>query len=167
VLAEEIVRGHDLCVRVHPDQHHFVHDAPKDDYAAIARSLEAKVHHRVIATAVGDAWDFRGASLCPVGKRRVAHMMYRHGDEYLSVYSLPASAAPSVANHQTCDADVNGRPLAGFVEAGGFYCVVASTAGKTPVDAGMVRAMRDRVRQTVIAGRAVEPETVAMMLLTR
>jgi hypothetical protein len=162
-LGEQIVRGHDLCVRVHPEQHHFVHDAPKSDFAAIARSLEAKVKHRVIATAVGDDWDFRGASLCPVGTKRVAHLMYRQGDAYLSVYSLPAAAAPSVENHQTCDAEINGRAIAGFVEDGGFYCVVASSGATKPVDGGTVRAMRDRVRATVIAARGERHEALAML----
>jgi hypothetical protein len=162
-VGQQILAGHDLCVRMHPNQHHFVKDASKDNFPAIARTLGVKLKYRVIATSVGGGWDFRGASLCPVGKMRVAHMMYKQGDAYLSVYSLPASTAPAVGNHQTCEAEVNGRPLAAFVEDGGLYCVVASsTAGKTPVDASLVRAVRDQVRATVVAAHDAQRELLAL-----
>lgn len=150
-LGAKIVKAHDVCVRVHPEEHHLFNAAPKDNYKLISERMAAQLKYPVVATAMGDGWNFLGASLCPVGEKRVAHMMYSRGDAHLSVFSLPASAFPGCAEHQTCDADLNGRPVAGFAEAGGFYAVVASSEGETPVDLEQVRAIRDRVRADVVA----------------
>ena len=155
-LGQQLVRGHDLCVRVHGDDHHLLKDAARHDYPAMARELEGKVKYPVLATPVGGDWAFHGASLCPVGKMHVAHLMYRQGDAFLSLYSLPASSIPTVSDKQSCDAAVNGRPVAGFVVGKTFYAVLASTGGKTPVDLDGVRAVRDQLRETVVASAARE-----------
>jgi hypothetical protein len=164
-LGQQLVRGHDLCVRVHGDEHHLLKHAPKHDYPAMARELEGKVKYPVLATPVGGDWAFHGASVCPVGKMRVAHLMYTQGDAFLSLYSLPASSIPTVSDQQSCEAAVNGRPVAGFVVGKTFYAVLASTGGKTPVDLDGVRAVRDQLRETVVASG--EPERIFFLAVAR
>jgi hypothetical protein len=144
-LGAQVVKAHDVCVRVHPDEHHLFKDAPKDNYKLIAHRMGAHLKYPVVATAMGEGWEFRGAALCPVGGKRVAHMMYSRDGVYLSVFSLPASAFPDVP--QTCDADVGEHPVAAFTEAGGVYCVVASAG----VELDDVRALRDQVRVDVVS----------------
>lgn len=150
-LSANLVKTHDSCIRFHPTDHHLFETAPKDNYKLIAERMGAELKYPVIATAMGHDWDFHGAALCPVGNRRVAHLMYARGDAYVSVFSLPAAAFPNCPDHQCCDAAVNGHPVACFAESGAFYCVVASTGGKTPIDLPQIRAMRDQLRGDVIA----------------
>ena len=150
-LGEQLVRSHDACTRLHPDDHHLLEAVPKDNFKAIAKEMAAELNHPVAAAPMGHDWDFRGAAVCPVGPAKAAHLLYRRGDAFVSVYSLPASAFPTCPNHENCDAALNGHPVAGFVEAGGFYCVVASSGGATPVDLQQVRAMRDQLRADVVA----------------
>ena len=164
-LGQQLVRGHDLCVRVHGDEHHLLKHAPKHDYPAMARELEGRVKYPVLATPVGGDWAFHGASVCPVGKMRVAHLMYTQGDAFLSLYSLPASSIPTVSDKQSCEAAVSGRPVAGFVIGKTFYAVLASSGGKTPVDLERVRAVRDQLRETVVASG--ESEQVFMLAFAR
>jgi hypothetical protein len=160
-LAQQLVKSHDRCLRFHPDDHHLFTDAPKDDFKAIAAGLSAELNHPVVATAVGDDWAFRGAAVCPVGQTKSAHLMYGRGDAAVSVFSLPASAVPGCGNHQCCDAAINGHPVAGFVESGAFYAVVASSGGKTPVDLEQIRAMRDQIRGDVVAMSHIERVRIA------
>lgn len=150
-LSNQVVKSHDTCVRVHPDQHHFFKGAPKDNFKLIAERMAARVKYPVVATTMGGDWNFKGASMCPVGGKSFPHMMYKSGDAYLSVFSLPASAVPDCPKDYTADATVSDHPVAAFAADGACYFVVASTGGKTPVDLEQVRALRDQVRGEVIS----------------
>ena len=151
-LAQHLVRSHDVCVRFHPDDHHLFDGAPKDNFKEIAARMTAQLRYPVVATAMGHDWEFRGAGLCPVGGKRVAHLMYWRDGAYVSVFSLPASAYPGTPDHHTYDGSVNDHPLAGFAASGAIYCVVASPGkGGPPVDLQQVRAIRDQLRGDVAA----------------
>lgn len=168
-LGAQLVKAHDACIKYHPDEHHLFKAAPKNDYKLISQRMAAQLKYPVVATAMGDGWDFRGAALCPVGGKTVAHMMYRRDGAYVSVFSLPASAFPDCPEHQSCDAALDGHPLAGFAEAGGFYCVVASSpdGSSIKIDAEQVRAMRDKLRGDVVAVSRGEPVMYASLSFTR
>lgn len=162
-LGEQLARSHNACIRYHTPDHHLFKQAPKDNYKAIAQGLSVALNHPVIAVPMGTEWDFHGASICPVGKLKSGHLKFANGDAVVSIYSLPASANSACPEHQSCEGMVKGEPMAGFAEGGAFYCVVASTGGKTPVDLGQVRAIRDRLRGDVVA-RASRNSDVAMLI---
>ena len=155
-LAGKLVRRHDECGHIHPDDHHFVSAAPRDDFGAIARSMSAAAGHPVAAAPIGPDWRFLGASFCPVEGANPAHLVYTKDDMLLSIFSLPASSCPSVGNHATCDASIGDNRLAGFVEGGAFYCVLGSAgSGRAAVDLPQqVRQVRDQLRGQVVARRA-------------
>jgi hypothetical protein len=151
-LAAALVRTHDGCLRVHPTDHHLINGASKDNFPAIAQTMSARLHHPVIAVTIGDGWEFRGAAICPVGNLKSAHLIYAHDDAAISVFSLPASVAlASCPDHQNCDAAVDGHPMAGFVENGGFFCVVATPGHTSIADARQVKTLRDQLHGQVIA----------------
>ena len=151
-LAGSLVRTHDSCLRVHATDHHLFTSVPKDNFSAIAQGMSARLHHPVIAASVGDGWEFRGAAICPVGSLKSAHLIYAHDDAAISVFSLPASVAvSSCPDHQNCDAAVDGHPMAGFVENGGFFCVVATPGHASLADARQVKTLRDQLHGQVIA----------------
>jgi hypothetical protein len=166
-LAAAMVRTHDSCLRLHADDHHLFHAAPKDDFGKIARAMSARLDHPVIAATVGDGWDFRGAAICPVVGLKSGHLVFARDDAAISVFSLPASAAlANCPDHQNCEAAVNGHPMAGFVENGGFYCVVATPGGKLVVDAQHVKTLRDQLHGQVLAaseGRRAHGTLIASM----
>jgi hypothetical protein len=151
-LAGALVRTHDSCLRLHAPDHHLFTSAPKGDLPAIAQKMSARLKHPVIAAKIGEGWEFRGAAICPVGNLKSAHLVYAHEDAAVSVFSLPASvAASSCPDHKNCEDAVDGHPMAGFVENGGFFCVVA-TPGKTSIaDATQVKTLRDQLHGQVIA----------------
>jgi hypothetical protein len=154
-LAGALVRTHDRCFRAHPTDHHLFTAAPKDNFPAIAQAMSARLHLPVIATSVGDDWNFLGASICRVGDSKSAHLLYAHDGAAVSVFSLPASVAISgCPDHQNCEAAVGGHPMAGFVENGGFFCVVGSSGAKSRLDAREVKSMRDRLHGQMIAAAA-------------
>lgn len=153
-LSQQIVRSHDSCAKVYADDHHLFTSAPPDDFKQIAEAMTREMHYPVIATPLGVDWDFKGAAMCPVGTSNVPHLLFSHQGVFVSVFSLPASvAASSCPDHQTCETNLNGHPVAAFAEAGGFYCVVASSSRAQSVPIQQVRAMRDQLRGRFIAMR--------------
>jgi hypothetical protein len=162
-----MARTHEGCLLLHADDHHLFVSAPKDDFGKIAQGMSARLNHPVLATSVGDGWEFRGAAICPVGDLQSAHLVFAHDDAAISVFSLPASAAlASCPDHQNCEAAVGDHPMAGFVENGGFYCVVATPGGKSAANAQQVKSLRDQLHGQVLAaaeGRRAHETLIASM----
>jgi hypothetical protein len=152
-LSQQLIQSHDACTKIHANDHHLFNSAPPDNFKIIAAKMTEQMKYPVIATPMGADWDFKGAAVCPVGPTKFPHLLYSHGDAFVSVFSLPASACSACPDHQTCETNVNGHPIAAFAETGGFYCVVASSSGAQPVEMQQVRAMRDQLRGQVIAMR--------------
>jgi hypothetical protein len=152
-LSQQLIQSHDACAKLHAADHHLFDAAPPDNFKLIAAKMTEQMKYPVIATPMGADWDFKGAAVCPVGPSKRPHLLYSHGDVFVSVFSFPASACSACPDHQTCETDLNGHPVAAFAEAGGFYCVVASSHGATTIDLQQVRALRDQLRGQVIAIR--------------
>ena len=152
-LARQLLHRHAECGEIHAHDHHLFTAAAKDDFPAIAAGMRAELKHPVVAPPpMGEGWDFWGAAVCPVGQMSAAHLVYAKADALVSVFSLPASFCPSCADHADCDGTLDGHPMAGFVEGGAFYCVVATPGSASAMDAERVRALRDRLHTEVAAG---------------
>jgi hypothetical protein len=163
-LANALVRTHNGCLRAHPTDHHLFVAAPKGDMRVIAQAMSARLKHPVVTTSMDDGWAFRGAAICPVGSQKAAHLVYARDDAAISIFSLPASVAlSSCADRQDCEAALDGHPMAGFVENGGFYCVVATSGKKSAVDAQQVKALRDQLHGHVIAAAQSHPAPEALV----
>ena len=150
-LGTQLVSRHDFCTTAAPENHHFFVAAPKSNFKAISQKMGEQLNHSVAAASIGKEWDFRGASICLVGSARSAHLIYASGDAFVSVFSLPSTCIGESCRNYPTELAMDGHPMAGFVQDGAFYCVVASTAGKTLVSLEEVRTLRDHLRESVVA----------------
>ena len=150
VTEAALVRTHDQCSRGADHQHLPV---PRDNGYAIAAALRSRLDRPVLVSRpADDGWRFGGASVCPVGAVRAAHLVFHRADgDALSVFSLPRSAAPGAADGEQFRAEVGGHAIVGFVRHGAVYCLVGSgCAADTSVE--KLADVRDRMeRQTLVA----------------
>jgi hypothetical protein len=140
-FALAMVRTHDNCAKL-PD-HHLV---PGTDPAVLKASLSASEGIAVAAVDLGPGWQFKGAGLCTVDGSKAAHLLFTHGSETISVFSLPTPPSCARASGKYTET-VEGHPIAGVVTNGAVYCVVGSgAAGLTPHD---LEPLLEKVRADV------------------
>ena len=96
-----------------------------------------------VADLTKDGWTFEGAGVRSVGKFTAAQLFFTKGDEVVSIFSLPASAAPDAVENSTYDTVFDGAPIAGFVRSGGLFCIVG-TSPDGSLTAGEVKALLER-----------------------
>jgi hypothetical protein len=151
-VAINMVKTHDFCSAA-PD-HHLIRGVGPDDFVAIGQKLAADLKVPILSTPV-DNWQFAGAGRCMVWGHESGHLLYRNGAETLSVFTLPAKDFGLSAASENYDATVNGHHIAGFVNAGGLYCVVMY-APDGSVNESQAMALRDHLRD------AFDKDTVAV-----
>jgi hypothetical protein len=158
-LAEDLVERHDECCS-HEDHH--MPGIPRDDYAAIASVLAARLGWPVLAASIGNDWSFKGASICPVGSQESAHLVFKRGNDDVSVFSLPAWVVPAADQNKSFDQTQTGHPIASFISGRGLFCIVCSSPnGSMTLDnANAIRSELRRQLQTQVA-EAAERITVA------
>jgi len=133
---------------------------PRDDYAAIASTLSARLGWPVLAAPLGGGWAFKGASICPVGSQDSAHLVFKRGNDDVSVFSLPVSIIPASNKSTSFDQTEAGHPIASFVSRGGLFCIVCSSPdGSMTLDSA--NAIRSELRGQLQAAAPVERTTVA------
>ncbi len=82
-----------------------------------------------------DGWTFRGGAVRGVGSHRWRSSYFTKGKAAVSVFSLPAEAAPEAKDGMTYDRNYHDAPIAGFVKGKGLYCIVGSSEdGSLTVD---------------------------------
>lgn len=153
----DLVKTHDRCCDY--ANHHTI-DAPRDDIHAIREDLEDRLGRPVwVFDATADGWQFRGAAVCRVAQQTSAHLLYDRPSnrQTLSVISVPFNgtcslragevvALPMQANH----------PVAGFLDAGEFHCLVGhSPDGSLTIDE--LRRMTERYRSNLQVARIADP----------
>jgi len=94
------------------------------DAAKLGQSIQRPVF---VADLTRDGWTFQGAAVRKVGSDMAAQLYFTKGKEAISVFSLPASAAPAARDDQDYDKVFNGSPIAGFTHGKGLYCIVGSS----------------------------------------
>jgi hypothetical protein len=103
---------------------------------AEAATLVKEIQRPVFAADLTrDGWTFQGGSVRNVGNDRAAQLFFTKGKASISVFSLPAPAAPGTQYAADYDKVYNGAPIAGFTRSGGLYCIVGSSPdGSLQVD---------------------------------
>jgi hypothetical protein len=103
---------------------------------ALASSLGGQIQRPVfVADLTKDGWTFKGGAVRQVGQFQAAQLFFTKGNSSISVFSLPAAAAPSARDGEQYDKLFNGSPIAGFTHSGGLYCIVgASTDDSLKID---------------------------------
>jgi hypothetical protein len=143
VLA--MVATHDDCCTL--ADHHLLPGVPPDDLPAIAQKIRGDLDIPVLAMNIGDGWKFEGAGECPVGGYKTAHLLFRRGNQAMSMFSIPASDFHVDADQTYAyAADNTGHLLAGFAKDGALYCLVESgPAGGMSSD--QMQQLRDRLER--------------------
>jgi anti-sigma factor RsiW len=95
---------------------------------AEAPKLSQQINRPVLAADLTkDGWTFDGGAVRTVGTFTAAQLFFNKGNAVVSVFSLPASAAPNAVENSTYDTVFQGAPIAGFVKNGGLFCIVGSS----------------------------------------
>jgi hypothetical protein len=124
--------------------------APGADLNTVRQALSEKVKHAVLAASPGDGWQFTGATVADVRGTPMAHLMFKRGDDTLSVYSISAErmymgGSPNGARYELTK---DGHQIAGFVFNGAVHCVVESSKSNPPKLADAI-AIRDHLRNAL------------------
>ena len=155
-LQDDLVQTHDHCLR---SADHQQLPVPRSNGYAIAANLRSQLDRPVMVSHPADAgWRFAGASVCPVGSVRSAHLVFRRTDgDALSLFSLPRSAAPAAADGQQFQGSADGHPIVGFVRHKAVYCLVGSGCA-TDVSVTRLADIRRQLEQQVVVADATTPD---------
>jgi hypothetical protein len=123
-LAESMVITHRTCGKLH--DHRFITGV--NSYGALNVKLTASLGFPSLARGIGPEWKFQGAGECMVGDLRGSHLMFAHGDQSVSVFSLPAACMSGCSSGAQFEKTVNGAAVAGFARSGAVYAVVGTQA---------------------------------------
>ena len=136
------IARHDECCGA-PDHHLPV--IRNATYPEIGRFLRQELHRPVLAVDLtSDGWTFSGAAICPIAGVRTGHLLFRKGSETLSIFSLPASALPTLAQHQSYQGTTaDGHALIVRAENGALYCLVGH-AGNSELTVDQLDDIFDR-----------------------
>jgi hypothetical protein len=157
-LASELVATHDMCCGA-PDHH--MPGLPRKDFDLIASVLTRRLGWPVLAGSLGDDWTFKGASICPVGPNHSAHLVFKHDNQDVSIFSLPVSVLPGQAENASYQQVEAGHPIASFSEHGGLFCVVGSSSDGS-LTLGAVSAIREKLQPRLEAQAVSLRLTVAL-----
>jgi hypothetical protein len=161
-FAQKLIKTHDMCSGL--ADHHLLPGVSPNDFQQIAGRFQEKLHVPAVSEPLPD-WQFNGANFCPVGLNNSGHLVYHRGESALSLFTLPAAALPASAlphakNSATYDATVNGHAIAGFVQGGAVYFVVANDKNGSIATAD-VDAIRDKLRREMSAVAGGADQTLA------
>jgi hypothetical protein len=147
-FADAMVEIHDSHEKL-PD-HHLLTGIPNDDLDAIRTALSAQLKHPVMAASPGDGWQFIGACVTKIRDTPVAHLMFKRGDETLSVFSI--SSAPVymgfTPNGAVYAQMVRNHPVSGFLYNNSVNCVVY-TSSSHPTTVDQAKQIRDKLQRTL------------------
>jgi hypothetical protein len=149
-LEAELVQTHDHCGRGADHQRLPV---PRTNGYAIAASFRSQLDRPVLVSRrADDGWRFAGASVCPVGDVRSAHLLFRRDDgDTLSIFSLPRSVAPAAVDGQQFQGEVGHHLILGFVRRRAVYCLVANGCPHDVSAEKLADLRRQLERQVVVA----------------
>lgn len=123
-----MVKTHDGCCR--NNNPHQRPGVPQNNFVLMGQTLASKLNEPVLATNLDNGWIFVGAAICPVDGKQSAHLVYRRNNQWLSVFSLPASSCDKVRDGAFGGERINDHMIAGFAYTGGVYCMVGSCPKK-------------------------------------
>jgi hypothetical protein len=101
-----------------------------------ASGLASQINRPVFAADLAkDGWTYRGGAVRNVGSHSAAQLFFTKGKAAVSVFSLPAAAAPDAKDGMTYERNYHDAPIAGFLKGKGLYCIVGSSEdGSLTVD---------------------------------
>ena len=157
-----MVDRHDRCCQ-QPEHHQA--DIPRAALPAIASAMRNQLGFPVLAAnLVNDGWHFRGASKCPVGDVRSAHLLFDKGEETISVFSLPAGSFPAVDQGHWYEAVVQNHPVVCYARDGAVFAFVGHDVGGKLKLAELESLAKRHQSDTVIAATFVPTRQFAELI---
>jgi hypothetical protein len=156
--ALAMMATHDFCC-ARPD-HHALKGVAPDDLEAIGEKTSADLNIRVLTADPLNGWKFAGAGECQVAHFTSAHLLYRKGNQAISIFSIPAQDFKLYTADSSYTTDAKNHMAAGFVYNHGLYCIVVNSAN-TPMTMPELRDLRNRVEQAFTAGDPVNLDGIA------
>lgn len=93
-----------------------------------ASGLTSQIKRPVfVADLTKDGWKFQGGAVRNVGSQPAAQLFFTKDKASISVFSLPASAAPNAKDGMTYEKNFHDSPIAGFLKGNGLFCIVGSS----------------------------------------
>jgi hypothetical protein len=164
-FAQALVVTHDRCC-AEPD-HHVLKGVPDDDFRLMTEKLREQLGFAVLAATAGDGWKFYGASgLCMVGPARSAHLVFKQGDESLSIFSVAVASESWPDGHPPADGErfsntQAGHAIVSWVHDGSVFSVVGHAPGGS-LDLQGIAPIADRLRVALGGDGGDGRETVAL-----
>jgi hypothetical protein len=144
-LAADLVSRHDACCGAHAG--HQLVSVPRNDMPLLGQALSKALHRPVLVASLPESgWSFRGGTICPVGKVLSGHLIFDHGKESVSIFSLPRWEMPLDARYE---AVVDHHPIAGFADSRGVFCLVGS--GDPKLTADHLARLRDEMQESIVS----------------
>jgi hypothetical protein len=160
-LQTDLIHTHDRCSKSKDHQH--LPGISRDDDSAIALALRTQLSRAVLVARPADpAWTFTGAAVCHVGTIPCGHLVFINGSESLSIFSLPHSADPELADGAAVQTVTDGHPMIAFARNGALFCLVAN-GPEGSITLNDLSHMYDRMASHVTTA-APPPNPVAELL---
>jgi len=160
-VADELIARHDECCKA---EDHHMPGLSRDDFPTIARELRQRLGFPILAARLPGTWEFRGASICPVGETKSGHLVFDRGNnEFVSIFSLPRQFLSAIPSGKEFSEVELRHPIAGFATGEGFYCIVGSSKTES-LSLEQVRSFRDQLRSD-IANAEVHPSRATVAAL--
>jgi hypothetical protein len=160
-LENDLIFRHDRCC-IEPNHQHV--NAPKNDDAAIENAMHQQLNRPVLVFHPQDRkWDFRGASICPVGSVPAGHLVFVKGKNALSIFSLPKSFFPDAVEGKQYAVATDKHCIVGFVKDGAFFCLVSSG----DVSVGELQKMEPQMLPAISRSFSPHPEPILLTELLR
>ncbi len=158
-LAADLVSRHDSCCNGHGN--HQLPGIALNDMNKLGQALSTNLHRPVLVSAMPEmGWSLRGGEVCPVGKTPSAHVIFDHGGESVSVFSLPRTPDEHDGRYQMT---LNNHAIAGFVDSRGTFFLVGS--GEPAITPEHLAALRDQMQSNVVMNADYAPrESFAELL---
>jgi hypothetical protein len=153
-FAADLVATHDHCCSM-PD-HHVLKGVADDDFRLMTQKLREKLGFPVLAATAGEGWKFYGASaFCKVGGVPSAHLVFKQGDQSLSIFSV-ALASESWPAGQPSEGErfsnmQAGHAILSWVHDGAVFSVVGYRSGGL-MEPANIAPITDRMRVAIGGG---------------
>jgi len=113
--------------------------------------LREQLGFPVLAATAGDGWKFYGASgRCMVGPARSAHLVFKQGDQSLSIFSVAVSSETWPDGHPPAEGErfsnmQAGHAIVSWVHEGSVFSVVGHAPGGS-LDLQGISPIAERLR---------------------
>lgn len=156
-IAQAIIFRHDSCAR---QSVHAVSGVALDDLDQLEAKLQERLKYPVLVANLDDGWKLVGGAFCPVRNSLTAHLLYKRGDEALSIFSIDGKLFSSPADGTHYQSTESRHAMSAFVRSQTVYCVVLNDANGN-IDLPRTRLISDQLESKMSNGgiaksRAVE-----------